>query len=240
MIDTHTIQQILLIACVGALIGLDRTAAGQFMISQPIVAAPLAGWLLGDVAAGLVIGALLELIWVLELPVGTFVPADSTVAAVSATAIAALGSGGTVAPLDLIGFSILLTTAMTPVTMAADGFVRKRNAGLAGWAGAAGPADVEKRLARTQPAGLAAVLAFNALPAKAHGAMTLFVKLLPLLGAAMVVRKLSIRTLDRIVFIGFATALIAALILRLHPGVAVLLAAVAGWLGVLYRERRAQ
>lgn len=229
------------------------------MISQPIVAAPFAGWLLGDAAAGLVIGALLELIWVLDLPVGTFVPADSTVAAVSATAIAALGSGGTVAPLDLIGFSILLTTAMSPVTMAADGFVRKRNAGLAGWAGAAGPADVEKRLARAQlaglgafflksfvlyllfvPAGLAAALAFNALPAKAHRAMTLFVKLLPLLGAAMVVRKLSIRTLDRIVFIGFATALIAALILRLHPGVAVLLAAVAGWLGVLYRERRAQ
>lgn len=257
MFDTHTILQILLIAFLGGLIGLDRTAAGQFLVSQPIVAGPLTGWVLGDAGAGLMIGAVLELIWVLDLPIGTFVPADSTVAAVSATAVAVLGSGGTVAPVDLVGFSILLTTATAPVTMAADGFIRKRNARLAEWAGKAGAADMEKRLGLAQlaglgafflksfvlylvlvPAGLGLVLAFNALPGKVHAAMALFVKLLPLLGAALVVRKLSIRALDRFVLAGFATALLTALMFRFHPAVAVLLAAVAGWLGVLYRERR--
>lgn len=258
MFDTHTILQILLVAFAGGIIGLDRTALGQFMISQPIVAAPLTGWLLGDTATGLVIGAVLELIWVLDLPIGTFVPADSTVAAVSATAVAVLGSGGTVAPLDLIGFSILLTTAMAPVTMAADGFIRKRNVRLVEWAEEAGDADVEKRLVLAQlaglsvfflksfvlyavlvPAGLALVLAFNILPEKAHAAMALFVKLLPLLGAALVVCRLSIRSLDGFVLAGFVTALLSALLFRIHPGVAVLLAAIAGWLGVLYRERHA-
>ena len=90
--DTHMVLAILFIAIVGGLIGLDRTAVGQFMVSQPIVAAPFTGWLLGDPAAGLVIGAALELIWVLDVPVGTFVPADSTISAVFATAVAALGS----------------------------------------------------------------------------------------------------------------------------------------------------
>ena len=61
------------------------------MISQPIVAGPLAGWLLGDIAAGMVIGGVLELIWVLDMPVGTFVPADATVGTMAATAIAVLG-----------------------------------------------------------------------------------------------------------------------------------------------------
>lgn len=258
MFDTHTILQILLVAFAGGLIGLDRTAAGQVMISQPIVAAPLTGWLLGDATTGLIIGAVLELIWVLDLPIGTFVPADSTVAAVSATAVAALGSGGTVAPLDLIGFSILLTTAMAPVTMAADGFIRKRNARLAEWAGKAGAEDAEKRIGLAQlaglgafflqsfvlyillvPAGLALVLAFNGLPEQVHSAMALFLKLLPLLGAALVVRKLSIRALDRFVLAGFAAALLSALMFHFHPGIAVLIATVAGWLGVLYRDRRA-
>ena len=65
------------------------------------------------------IGAVLELMWVLDMPVGTFVPADATMGAVSATAIAALGGAGK-PPLDLVGFSILLTTVMVPITMMVD------------------------------------------------------------------------------------------------------------------------
>lgn len=257
MLDAHTMLQVLLAATAGSVIGLDRTAAGQFLISQPIVAAPIAGWILGDVAAGLLIGAILELIWVLDIPVGTFVPADSTVAAISATAIAALGSGGTVAPPDLVGFSLLLTTAMAPVTMLADAFLRKRNARLAEWVGAAADDEVEGRLARAHlaglgafflksfalyavliPAGLVAVTAFSRMPEKIHAAMELFVRFLPLLGAAVVIRRLSISTLNWFVLVGFSTALISALFLRFHPGVSVVLATIAGWLGALYRERR--
>ena len=58
--DLHTLGVIASVAFAGGVIGLDRTAAGQFMISQPIVAGPFIGWLLGDTTVGLVIGACLN------------------------------------------------------------------------------------------------------------------------------------------------------------------------------------
>ena len=128
--DAHMVLAILGIAVAGGVIGLDRTAAGQFMISQPIVAGPLTGWMLGDPTAGIVIGATMELVWLLDMPVGTFVPADATIGTIAATATAALGSpAGTSLP--VIGFSILLTTAVVPVTMQADGLIRTWNSRLA-------------------------------------------------------------------------------------------------------------
>lgn len=246
--DLHTLFCIFGIALVGGVLGLDRTAVGQFMISQPIVAGPLVGWILGDAAAGLVIGAVLELIWVLDMPVGTFVPADSTVGAVSATAIAALGGGGHATP-DLIGFCVLLTTAMVPVTMAVDGTVRKRNSRLADRAVSAPGEDAGKKLSRAHltglsvfflksfvlylalvPAGLVAVSLFARMPEKAHSAMALFVKLLPFLGAALVVRKLSIRNLDRFFLAGFIVAVLLALVFPLYPLIILLLVITAGYL----------
>jgi PTS system mannose-specific IIC component len=249
-VDVHMIAGVLGIAAAGGIIGLDRTAAGQFMISQPIVAGPVAGWLLGDAAAGLVIGAVLELIWVLDMPVGTFVPADATVGAVSATAVAVLGSKGGV-PLDLIGFCILLTTAVAPVTMKVDGVVRTYNSRLADWAG--GGAD--RKLSRAHlsglavfflksfvlylvfvPAGLLAAALFARLPRPLHSASALFVTLLPLLGTALVVRKLSIRILDRFFLAGFILAAVATLVFHAAAWLAVLFVAAAGYGGVRYGE----
>lgn len=246
--DLHTLFVIFGIALVGGVLGLDRTAAGQFMISQPIVAGPLIGWMLGDTAAGVVIGAVLELIWVLDMPVGTFVPADSTIGAVSATAIAALGGGGHATP-DLIGFSVLLTTAMVPVTMAVDGIVRKRNSRLAERAASAPGEDAGKKLSRAHltglavfflksfvlylvfiPAGLFAASLFARMPEKAHNALALFVKLLPLLGAALVVRKLSIRNLDRFFLAGFVVAALLTPVFSLYPLIIILLVITAGYL----------
>jgi PTS system mannose-specific IIC component len=55
------------------------------MISRPIVAAPLTGWLLGEPLVGLQIGALLELLWLGRLPVGAAIPPDDTQVAVAST-----------------------------------------------------------------------------------------------------------------------------------------------------------
>jgi PTS system mannose-specific IIC component len=71
------------VVAVGA--GLDRTAALQIMISRPIVAAPLTGWLLGEPLVGLQVGALLELLWLGRLPVGAAIPPDDTQVAVAST-----------------------------------------------------------------------------------------------------------------------------------------------------------
>jgi len=70
------------------LLGLDRTAFLQSMVSRPLVAAPLTGWLLGIPLAGLQVGMLLELLWLGRLPVGTVVPPDDTQVAIGATLLA--------------------------------------------------------------------------------------------------------------------------------------------------------
>jgi PTS system mannose-specific IIC component len=78
------------VALVGGVIGLDRLAVGQFMVSQPIVAAPLIGGLLGDLPTGVLIGTVLELFWLRGLPVGGHVPKDSTLGAILTTGICLL------------------------------------------------------------------------------------------------------------------------------------------------------
>ncbi len=85
--------------------GLDRTAAGQFMISRPIVAAPLTGWLLGDSLLGLQVGILLELLWLGRLPVGAAIPPDDTQVAVGSTVLAVSGAG--LAGLPTEGMAVL-------------------------------------------------------------------------------------------------------------------------------------
>jgi mannose/fructose/N-acetylgalactosamine-specific phosphotransferase system component IIC len=59
------------------------------MISRPIVAGPVIGWLCGDVKTGLLMGAVIELLWIGVVPVGVGVPPDSTVVCIVATALAA-------------------------------------------------------------------------------------------------------------------------------------------------------
>lgn len=243
---------IMIAALAGGVIGLDRTAAGQFMISQPIVAGPLMGLVLGDVMAGLLIGAVLELIWVMDVPVGTFVPANSTIAAVAATAIAVIGSGGK-APLSVVGFVLLLTVAMAPVTMFVETGMRKWNSRLGSRLFAASGRPAAAALSRAHlaglalfftksfllclilvPAGLLALEVFERLPAAFHEAMMLFVKLLPLLGVAALSRRLSVRTFDRFLVGGFLLAAVLGPAFALSPVVIILLAVAAGWVGVRY------
>jgi PTS system mannose-specific IIC component len=92
-------------AAVALWCGLDRTAAGQFMISRPIVAAPLTGLLLGDSLLGLQVGVLLELLWLGRLPVGAAIPPDDTQVAVGSTVLAASGAG--LAGLPTEGMAVL-------------------------------------------------------------------------------------------------------------------------------------
>ncbi len=88
--------------------GLDRTAAGQFMLSRPIVAAPLTGWLLGSPEAGLQIGAMLELFWLGRLPVGSAIPPDDSQVAVGCTLLALVAQARTGMPLQAAAVAGLL------------------------------------------------------------------------------------------------------------------------------------
>lgn len=252
--DLHSLSLVFMIALAGGIVGLDRTAVGQIMVSQPLVAGPLTGWMLGDPVAGAVVGAALELIWVLDMPVGTFVPADATVGTVTATAIASIESGGRAA-LDVIGFSILLTTAMVPITMLVDQYVRRLNSRLAESACTRDCRDPAGKLTRSHlsgvalfflksfvlylflvPAGLAALSVFRGLPEPVHRGMVLFVTLLPLLGAALVLHKLTVAALDRFFVLGFAGAAVLAMLLPAHPLAIVLIIVPAAFVGVRLRE----
>ncbi len=89
--------QLLLLAW-GTLVGLDLVSVPQMMIARPLVAGPIAGAMLGDVATGLQLGVLFELFQYDILPMGaTRYPeyGPATVAAVSAAHAAAgtLGLG---------------------------------------------------------------------------------------------------------------------------------------------------
>ncbi|HUI46221.1 MAG TPA: PTS sugar transporter subunit IIC [Nitrospirota bacterium] len=254
--DMHIVLEVLGIAFVGGAIGLDRTAAGQFMVSQPIVAGPLAGWMLGEPRAGIIVGAALELIWVLDMPIGTFVPADATIGTVSATAIAVLGapSGAT---LPLIGFSILLSTAMVTMTMKAEGAVRTWNLRFSEKALSTSGPNTGHALFHAQcaglalfflksfvlycifiPLGIAATGLYRHLPGAFPRALSLFVKLLPLVGVALVVRKLTVKSFDQYVLAGFATAVLFGQLIHAPGIVVLLLTAVVGWIGARYSERR--
>lgn len=93
---------------VAILCGLDRTAAGQFMVCRPIVAAPLTGLLLGDVTIGLQIGAMLELLWLGRLPVGASIPPDDSQVAVGCTFLAIISHAQTGLPSQAVAAASLL------------------------------------------------------------------------------------------------------------------------------------
>jgi mannose PTS system EIIC component len=121
--------------CIGALVavvvGLDRTAALQLMISRPLVAGPLAGWLLGEPLTGLLIGALVELLWLGRLPVGAAIPPDDTQVAVAASVLT-IGLGPQLA-LSQFPLALLCTLVAMPlgkVGQLFDRWARQRNGRL--------------------------------------------------------------------------------------------------------------
>jgi mannose/fructose/N-acetylgalactosamine-specific phosphotransferase system component IIC len=73
----------------GTLVGLDLVSVPQAMISRPLVAGTVAGWLLGDIDAGLRIGVLFELFALDVLPVGAVRYPDYGPATIAAVAVAA-------------------------------------------------------------------------------------------------------------------------------------------------------
>jgi len=129
------------------LLGLDRVAFLQCMVSRPLVAAPLTGWLLGVPLTGLEVGMLLELLWLGRLPVGTVIPPDDTQVAIGATALALtlerlLGLQG----MPAVILCVLVAIPLGQVGLYADGRARRANGQLALQAEAAAAAGHSRRI----------------------------------------------------------------------------------------------
>ena len=123
-------SEIILISFLAAVLSLDITAFGQFMVSRPIVSAPLVGYLLGDVNTGLWIGMTVELIWISAIPMGAAIPIDTT-----AVAILSVAYGLKVQPFDRAGVILALVVAVGVGILfrKADVFIRYLNIKIIHW-----------------------------------------------------------------------------------------------------------
>lgn len=77
-----------------ASLGVFGDQLGSLYINRPIILAPLVGLVLGDLHQGLIIGASLELFFMGAVSIGAYVPPDTIVGGVLATAFAiSMGKG---------------------------------------------------------------------------------------------------------------------------------------------------
>ncbi len=77
------------LSLVGGLIALDTTAALQGLISQPLISGIILGWLAGDIALGLHMGVLMQLLWLNQLPVGAAKIPEGNLASIIAVILTA-------------------------------------------------------------------------------------------------------------------------------------------------------
>jgi mannose/fructose/N-acetylgalactosamine-specific phosphotransferase system component IIC len=89
----------------GGLLALDGTSVGQFMVSRPLVAGVLTGWIVGDPLIGLLVGGILEVYFIAVFPVGgAEFPEGGPPTVVAVAAGAALAGPGGVAVGVFFGF----------------------------------------------------------------------------------------------------------------------------------------
>lgn len=111
---------------VGSLIWLDRVFVFQSMISRPIVLSPVMGLVLGNVHAGLLVGASLELLWLNAPPVGAYLPNDDSFCAIVATPAAVLACSWMNIS-SAVGLALVLSLPFSLLGRAVDTHIRTVN-----------------------------------------------------------------------------------------------------------------
>lgn len=104
--------QLVPLAVLGALLGLDVVSFPQAMISRPIVAATAAGALIGEPVRGLAIGVALEFFALESLPFGASRYPEWGSAAVVGGALFAMTPEGTPAAMTVAVFAALVTATL--------------------------------------------------------------------------------------------------------------------------------
>ncbi len=133
----------LLLILFGGWVAMDGTSFGQFMVSRPLVAASLAGWIAGAPLQGAAVGLLLEALHLMVLPVGAARYPEAGPAAVASGGIYAAGPPTASALLTAVVFA-LLWESLSGESLR---YLRQLNIRLATSAGSAPltPAEIERR-----------------------------------------------------------------------------------------------
>jgi len=122
------IVDLLPIAMLGAFLGMDVVTFPQAMISRPIVAATVAGAFIGNAPAGLVMGAVLELLALEMLPFGASRYPEWGSASVVGGALYASEFGDPAGALAVALMAALITAMLSGKSMV---WLRRRNASRA-------------------------------------------------------------------------------------------------------------
>ena len=144
-----SLPQLVLLVGWGTVVGVDLVSVPQALISRPLVAGCIAGWIAGDVEAGLRAGALFELFALDVLPIGAVRYPDYGPATVVA---AALGAG---VPWELgLGLGATLGLVLAVIGGGTLQLVRRMNAHAIQHRAAALAAGESSAIRRLQYGGL--------------------------------------------------------------------------------------
>src|SRR5262245_7051158 len=160
----------------GTIVGVDLVSFPQAMLNRPIVAASVAGFLIGDLETGLRVGMLLECFALDVIPIGATRYPDYGPAGVVGTAVASFAGWQ-----DPTGLGVMIGLLLAVVGGRAMEFVRRLNGRLARVAAPALASGDAAVLARLQRTGLVADALRSLLVTAAGLAMAWLV--LPWLGA---------------------------------------------------------
>ena len=73
-----TFELALAMSAVGALLSLDDNILFRGMLAQPLACGSILGLLIGDLRLGATVGAILQLLWLFDVPAGGFISIDYT------------------------------------------------------------------------------------------------------------------------------------------------------------------
>ncbi len=115
---------------IGGILCLDRIFL-QAMFSRPVVAGTILGMVLNEPWTGLMTGALVELFWIDQSQIGTYIPPnDSIVAVILTTSTILSGQALGVFSRELIALSFLLCVPLGILGREMDVLVMRMNDGL--------------------------------------------------------------------------------------------------------------
>jgi mannose/fructose/N-acetylgalactosamine-specific phosphotransferase system component IIC len=80
-------MDLIFLSAIVSILSLDITIAFQMLISSPIFACPIIGWILGDVRTGFELGFLFQLIWLGRIPAGAYIVPEGNIASMISTAL---------------------------------------------------------------------------------------------------------------------------------------------------------